>query len=71
LAAIEARTIIMPCRTDLYFPPEDSGVEVQLLRRAELRILDSKFGHVAGGPGRIPRDTAFVEAAIADLLSVK
>jgi homoserine O-acetyltransferase/O-succinyltransferase len=69
LAAIEARAIIMPCSTDLYFPPEDSRVEVQLLRNAELRILDSKFGHIAGGPGRIPRDTAFVELAIADLLS--
>ena len=71
LAAIEARAIIMPCSTDLYFPVDDSRVEVQLLRNAELRILDSKFGHVAGGPGRVPRDTAFVEAAIADLLNAK
>jgi homoserine O-acetyltransferase len=71
LAAIEARAIIMPCSTDLYFPADDSRVEVQLLRNAELRILDSKFGHVAGGPGRVPRDTAFVEAAIADLLNAK
>lgn len=71
LAAIEARTIVMPCSTDLYFPPEDSRIEVQLLRHAELRILESKFGHVAGGPGRIPRDTAFVEAAITDLLGAR
>jgi homoserine O-acetyltransferase/O-succinyltransferase len=71
LQAIEARAIIMPCSTDLYFPPEDSRVEVQLLRNAELRILESKFGHAAGGPGRIPRDTAFVEAAITDLLNAK
>jgi homoserine O-acetyltransferase len=71
LAAIEARAIIMPCSTDLYFPPEDSRVEVQLIRHAELRILDSKFGHIAGGPGRVPRDTAFVEAAILDLLLAK
>jgi homoserine O-acetyltransferase len=59
----------MPCSTDLYFPPEDSRLEVALLPNAELRVLDSKFGHVAGGPGRIPRDTAFIEAAIADLLA--
>jgi homoserine O-acetyltransferase/O-succinyltransferase len=71
LAAIEARAIIMPCSTDLYFPADDSRVEVQLLRNAELRMLDSKFGHVAGGPDRIPRDTAFVEAAILDLLNAK
>jgi homoserine O-acetyltransferase/O-succinyltransferase len=71
LAAIEARAIIMPCSTDLYFPAEDSRVEVQLLRNAELRILDSKFGHAAGAPGRVPRETAFVETAITDLLSAK
>jgi homoserine O-acetyltransferase len=69
LAAIQARAIIMPCSTDLCFPPEDSRTEVQLLPRAELRILESKFGHFAGGPGRMPRETAFVEAAILDLLS--
>ena len=34
----------------------------------ELRILESKFGHVAGGPNRIAEDTAFVEAAIRELL---
>jgi homoserine O-acetyltransferase/O-succinyltransferase len=71
LAAIEARAIIMPCSTDLYFPPEDSRVEVQLLRHAELRVLDSKFGHVAGGPGRVPEGTAFVEKALRDLLDAK
>jgi homoserine O-acetyltransferase/O-succinyltransferase len=71
LAAITARAIIMPCSTDLYFPPEDSRLEVSLLPRAELRILESKFGHVAGGPGRVPRDTAFVEAAIVDLLALR
>jgi len=68
LAAIQARAIIMPCRTDLYFPPEDSRIEVSHLARGELRILDSKFGHVAGGPNRIAEDTAFVEAAIRELL---
>jgi len=69
LAAIEARAIIMPCSTDLYFPPDDSRLEVQLMPHAELRILESKFGHVAGGPGRVLHDTAFVEAAIVDLLA--
>jgi homoserine O-acetyltransferase len=69
LAAIEARAIIMPCSTDLYFTVDDNRLEAQLLPRAELRVLDSKFGHVAGGPGRVPHDTAFVEAAIVDLLA--
>jgi homoserine O-acetyltransferase/O-succinyltransferase len=68
LRAITARCIIMPCRTDLYFPPEDSRLEVQHLARGELRILESNFGHVAGGPNRIAEDTAFVEAALRELL---
>jgi homoserine O-acetyltransferase len=68
MGAIRARTIVMPCRTDLYFPPEDSAVEVSLLADAELRVLESDWGHVAGGPGRNPAATAFVARAIADLL---
>jgi homoserine O-acetyltransferase len=68
LRAISARCIIMPCRTDLYFPPEDSRLEVLHLAQGELRILESNFGHVAGGPNRIAEDTAFVEAAIRELL---
>ena len=69
LRAIQARAIIMPCRTDLYFPPEDSGLEVAHLRHGELRVLESNFGHVAGGPNRIPEDTAFVETAMQELLA--
>jgi homoserine O-acetyltransferase/O-succinyltransferase len=67
LAAIEARAIIMPSSTDLYFPQEDSRLEAQLMPNAELRVLESKFGHIAGGPDRVPQGTAFVEAAIFDL----
>lgn len=67
LAAIEARAIIMPSSTDLYFPQEDSRLEVQLMPHAELRVLESKFGHIAGGPERVAQGTAFVEAAIRDL----
>jgi homoserine O-acetyltransferase len=69
LRAIEARAIIMPCSTDLYFPPEDNRLELTHLRRAELRVLESKFGHVAGGPNRIAEDTAVIEAAIRELLA--
>jgi homoserine O-acetyltransferase len=68
LRSIEARTIVMPSSTDLYFPPEDSAFEVMHLPHAELRVLTSDWGHVAGGPDRNRRDTAFVERAIAELL---
>ncbi len=69
LGAIEARAIVMPCSSDLYFSPEDSRFEVEHLRRGELRVLESKFGHVAGGPGRLPAESAFVEAALRELLA--
>jgi homoserine O-acetyltransferase len=69
LGAISARTIVMPSSTDLYFPAEDSRLEVAHLRRGELRVLDSNFGHIAGGPDRIPEDSAWVDAALRDLLA--
>jgi len=68
LAAIQARAIIMPSSSDLYFPAEDSRLEVARLRHGELRLLVSKFGHSAGAPDRIAEDTAFVEAAISELM---
>lgn len=71
LSAIEAHAIIMPSSTDLYFPVEDNRLEVAHLRRGQLRVLESKFGHVAGGPNRIAEDTAFIETALRDLLALK
>jgi homoserine O-acetyltransferase/O-succinyltransferase len=69
LAAITARTIVMPSSTDLYFHPDDSRIEVAGIRGAELRIIESKWGHIAGGPDRNVADTAVIEQAIRDLLA--
>jgi homoserine O-acetyltransferase len=52
LSSIKAQAIVMPSRTDLYFTPEDSAVEVQYMPHAELRVIESDWGHCAGGPGR-------------------
>ena len=68
LGAIRARAIVMPCNTDLYFPPEDNAAEVALMRRAELRIFDSPWGHCAGSPGRLAEFTRALDAAAAKLL---
>lgn len=68
LGAIRARAIVMPSSTDLYFPPEDSALEVRAMPNAELRILETDFGHVGGGPDRVPEATAFIEAALRELL---
>lgn len=69
LNAISARSIVMPSRSDLYFPPEDSEYEVAHMPNAELRVLPSIWGHRAGAPGGASEDIAFVDKAIADLLS--
>ena len=56
LAAIQARTLVMPCDTDQYFTLAESQIESALIPAAELRILHSAFGHCAGAPGPGARD---------------
>ncbi|KIW27929.1 uncharacterized protein PV07_07625 [Cladophialophora immunda] len=67
LAGIQARVLLMPCRTDQYFPPEDSEIEMKHLRRGRLAVIESVWGHVAGG-GLNPEDTEFMNARIAELM---
>ena len=44
LGAIRCPAIVMPSRTDLYFPPEDSAAAVKHMPRAELRVIESLWG---------------------------
>lgn len=69
LAAIKADAIVMPSRTDLFFPPEDSEYEVRHMPDAELRPIPSDWGHLAGGPGGDPEDIRFIDDAIRELLA--
>jgi len=68
LGAITAKTIVMPGRTDMYFPPKDSAIEVGLMPNAELRVIPSIWGHYAGGPASAD-DVSFVDAALKELLA--
>lgn len=68
LAAITAKAMVMPCRSDLYFPPEDSEIEVTHMADAELRVIPSVWGHMAGG-GMNPDDMAFINAGLVDILA--
>ena len=68
LRAIECRAIVMPSRTDLYFPPEDCEAAVRHMPNAELRVIESVWGHRAGGPNSDPKDIAFIDRAIRELL---
>jgi homoserine O-acetyltransferase len=67
LGAITARAIIMPSRTDPYFPPEDGAFEASQMPNAEFRPIPSNWGHWAGS-GRNPEDTAFIGQAVTELL---
>lgn len=69
LRGVRARTLVVPCTQDRYFTLEENAIEAGLVQGAELRPLDSPYGHVAGGPGRLPEETAFIEQAMRDLLA--
>ncbi len=69
LASIKARALVMPSRTDQYFPPEDNEIEVSMMPNAELRVIETIWGHTGGGPGRNAEDTAFIDAQLKELLA--
>ncbi|KAH0423883.1 homoserine acetyltransferase family protein [Colletotrichum camelliae] len=52
MTAIKAKTLVLPSKTDLYFPPEDSEYEVACMSDGvgELDVYPSIWGHWAGGP---------------------
>jgi homoserine O-acetyltransferase len=68
LNAINAKVLLMPSRTDLYFPPADNAAEMPHLRVAELRPIPSVWGHRAGNPSVSAEDFRFVQAAVRDWL---
>jgi homoserine O-acetyltransferase/O-succinyltransferase len=69
LQAIAARVLLIPSRTELYFPVADNADEIAHLRHAELRPIPSIWGHRAGNPMTEQRDLAFLRKAVADWLS--
>jgi homoserine O-acetyltransferase len=64
LAAIEARVLLMPGETDLYFRVADNEGELHHLRRAELRPIPSIWGHRAGNPATNAEDASFLRDAV-------
>ena len=68
LGAIRAQAYVMPSRTDLYFPPEDNELEVAQMSNAELRVIPSIWGHLAGGGGN-PDDRAWLSEQLMELLA--
>ena len=68
LESIKAKTIIIPCSHDLYFPPEDNEFEAKHIKNAELRIYNSIWGHCVANPGNDEGFEIALDKAINDLL---
>ena len=70
LSSIKCPAMVMPCTTDLYFPPEDNQIEVGMMPNAELRIIQSVYGHIAAHPAMAPfEDLRFIDQGLMDLLA--
>jgi homoserine O-acetyltransferase len=69
LSKVTAKTIIMPCDRDQYFTLAENTIEAGLTPQAELRPIYSSAGHCAGSPGRFKDESAFIKAAISELLA--
>ena len=68
LRAIQARVLLMPGATDLYFRTADNEAELPLLTTASLRPIPSIWGHRAGNPVANPADMMFIEQQVRDWL---
>jgi homoserine O-acetyltransferase len=68
LEAIQARAILIPCTTDLYFPPEDNAFEARHIPNAKLRPYESPWGHCVATPGRHRAFMAFLNECATELL---
>ncbi|UDL94754.1 alpha/beta fold hydrolase [Lichenihabitans sp. PAMC28606] len=66
LQAIQARVLLLPARTDLYFPVADNAKELSHLAHGELRPIPTIWGHRAGSPSDNPADLAFLRKAVLD-----
>ncbi|KZV90089.1 alpha/beta-hydrolase [Exidia glandulosa HHB12029] len=63
MQGIKARALVLPGKTDLYFPPEDSELEVSLMRPGigTMEAFPSIWGHWAGGPGQSTEDVKWLD----------
>ncbi|MDV3000614.1 MAG: Homoserine O-acetyltransferase [Chroococcopsis gigantea SAG 12.99] len=71
LRSIKARTLVMTCKTDLYFTSADCQAEAKLIPNATYQEIDSNWGHRAGNPYENPEDEEFIRKQIQKLLFLK
>lgn len=63
MEAIKAKALVLPGKTDLYFPPEDSEIEVANMKDGVgiMVPFPSIWGHWAGGPGDSKEDVKWLD----------
>lgn len=68
MASIDAKVLVMPASTDLYFTPEDCEAEAKLIPNSEYVVIPSIWGHRAGNPYQNSEDEGFIRRAVRKLL---
>jgi homoserine O-acetyltransferase/O-succinyltransferase len=68
LAAITAKTLVMPSATDLYFTSADCAAEAAKIPSARYLPIPSIWGHRAGNPYQNTEDAAFIRQAVQKIL---
>nr|UWK20123.1 homoserine acetyltransferase [Trichoderma polysporum] len=70
MGSIKAKTLVLPGKTDLYFPPEDSEYEVQNMTKdiGTCIPFPSIWGHWAGGPAVSKQDVKWLDDHLKTLL---
>ena len=69
LAAITAKTILMPGATDMYFTPFDIQENARGIPAAQCVTIDSPDGHRAGNPTHNHANETFIAQTVASLLA--
>jgi homoserine O-acetyltransferase/O-succinyltransferase len=69
LGRITARTTVAAISTDMFFPVEDCRQDAAMIPGAELRIIDTLWGHLAGFC-MTEADIRAIDAIIRDLLAL-
>jgi homoserine acetyltransferase len=71
MEGIKARALVLPAQTDLYFPPEDSEIEVGSMRPGvgTLKVIPSIWGHWAGGPGDSKEDLKWLDEQLREFFA--
>jgi homoserine O-acetyltransferase len=71
LRAIEARVLLLPGATDLYFRVADNKAELPFLRHGNLTPIPSIWGHRAGNPVSNPSDAGFLREVVRRWLELR